>query len=206
MGFNRVVLTALLVFFILFVINSGLAQATAALIVAPRTSITQADLQELNYSLRIALQARGVTLAPEISTSLGSLQARQYVTFSSSPEEVRAIVEGIGVDYIVLVDITKCERDGLGWSFWEFLLVIPWIWHPFGIYDFAEIGAQTCVFDAQGAKVFSKPFVEKQIGGSFLPLLLLDEPVAESRNKLFAKTVSGLADAIGSAILPYLRR
>lgn len=206
MGFNRVVLIALLVFSILLVINGGLAQATAALIVTPRTSITQADLQELNYSLRLALQARGVTLVPEISTSLGSLEARQYVTFFSSPEEVRTIVEGIGVDYLVLVDITRCERDGLGWSFWEFLLVIPWIWHPFGIYDFAEIGAQTCVFNAQGAKVFSKPFMEKRIGGSFLPLLLFDEPVAESRNKLFAKTVSGLAAAIGSAILPYLRR
>jgi len=205
-GFNRVVLIALLVFSIVLVINGGLAQATAALIVTPRTSITQADLQELNYSLRIALQARGVTLVPEISTSLGSLEARQYVTFSSSPEEVRTIVEGIGVDYLVLVDITRCERDGLGWSFWEFILVIPWLWHPFGIYDFAEIGAQTCVFNAQGTKIFSRPFTEKRIGGSFLPLLLLDEPVAESRNKLLAKTVSGLAAAIGSAILPYLRR
>jgi len=47
--------------------------------------------------------------------------------------------------------------------------------------------------------------MEKRMGGSFLPLLLFDEPVTESRNKLFAKTVSGLADGIGNAVLPYLR-
>jgi len=202
--FRRAAFIVFFVFLGSFTLNWGLARAATALFVTPRTSISPEHLQEITYSIRISLQAHGVTLAPEISTILGSLQAKQYVTFSSTPAEVSTAEKEIGVDSIILVDITKCNPDGVSWSLWEFLLVIPWLWHPFGIYDFAEIGVHACVFNSQGERIFSTIFMERQIGGSFLPLLLFDTPVAESRSELFTNTALKLANVLSSAVLPYL--
>lgn len=198
-----------LVFSIVIVVSSELALASMALIVTPRTSIAQADLQSLTYSLRLSLQERGITLAPEISAALGSLQAAQYVTFSSSPKEVEAAAEGIGVNYIVLVDIQNYVEHGLGWSFWDFVLVVPWLWHPLGFYDYAEVGAQVCVFNSQGVRIFYKTYKERRKGLSLL-LGLLGGSVARAlgnfQHALFLGAASAIADDMSNGISPYVRR
>ena len=197
------------VFLTVLVANSGLALATTALIVTPRTFITQTDLQNTTYSLRLGLQVQGITLAPEISAALGSLEAAQYITFSSSPEEVKSAAEGIGVDYIVLVDITKYVESGIGWSFWDFVLVIPWFWHPFSFYDYNEVGVQVCVFNSQGARIFYKTYKKERRGASLL-LGVLGRGVANAVGKfqhtLFSLAASDLVNAVSSDISPYLRR
>ena len=205
----RAMVIGCLVLSIVIVVNSELALASTALIVTPRTSITQADLQSLTCSLRLSLQERGITLAPEISAALGSLQAAQYVTFSSSPKEIEAATKGIGVNYIVLVDIQKHVEHGLGWSFWDFVLLVPWLWHPCGFYDYAEVGAQVCVFNSQGTRIFYKAYNKRRKGLSLL-LGLLGGSVARAlgrlQHTLFLGAASALADAISNDISIYLRR
>lgn len=203
---QRILLLCLLIAYSFAV---GNAYGATAVIVTPRTFVSQEQLQYLTYVLRTDLQAKGINLVPDVAVQLGSLEARNYLTPKSSADEIHRVLSAMGADSLILVEVTRWDTDAMAWSLVECVLIIPWLWHPFGFYDYTEMGITVCVYNSGGHRVFAAPFSERTTGMwglNFWTILAGGRATSGLIEERCANTIHRLAADFANAVCVHLQR